>query len=137
MEVNRVGIQPALIPNHPRQTSDPSAGIQPTQDGAKARPPRFDEYVKGGNEAVDSELSGKEAEEKPKITKCTVNTDKVDAEIKKLTEKRQAIQQQLQQAETPEEKEKLQQQLANIETELRAKDNDAYRKQNATFTYGN
>lgn len=110
------------------------AEAKPTGDGAKANPPRFDEYIKNDKEAPKAGIYSVEKDEKPKIMKCTVSTDKVDSEIKKLKEQRQATKQQLNQAENPEEKATLQKKLANIEMELQAKDNDAYRKQNATYT---
>lgn len=146
------------------QETQKATEAPPAEEAAQARPPRFDEYVKNDKEAssagiynVEKDENGNplitfdspdkpsqespdtakapSEDEKPEIMKCTVSTDKVDAEIKKLTEQRQSIQQQLKQAENPEEKAALQKQLTNIETELRAKDNDAYRKQNATYTY--
>ena len=68
--------------------------------------------------------------------KCTVNTDKVDAEIKKLKEEKKQIQQKLKNFHGNDEKHKeLEKRLSEIDSELRIKDNDAYRKQNATTTY--
>lgn len=139
------------------QETQKATATPPTEEAAQARPPRFDEYVKNDKEASSAGIYSVEQDEngnplivfdrpekpsqksadtakppledeKPEIMKSTVSTDKVDAEIKKLTEQRQAIQQQLKQAENPEEKAALQKQFANIETELRTKDNDAYRK---------
>ena len=70
-------------------------------------------------------------------TKCTVNTDKVDAEIKKLKEEKKQIEQKLKNLQGNEEKRKeLETRLNEINTELSIKDSDAYRKQNASTTYG-
>lgn len=65
--------------------------------------------------------------------KCTVNTDKVDREIKKLKEARQQLEQQLRMASGDEKKvRELEKKLAQIESELSQKDNDTYRRQNAS-----
>lgn len=70
------------------------------------------------------------------IMKSTVNTDKVDAEIKRLKEKKQELEQQIQQAAGDSDKvQRLRQRLSDIENELRVKDNDNYRKQHASYTY--
>ncbi|MDE5864339.1 MAG: hypothetical protein K2H34_08335 [Lachnospiraceae bacterium] len=66
--------------------------------------------------------------------KCTANTDKVDREIKKLKEKQQQLEQQIKSASGDEEKVRvLEKKLAQVEMELGQKDNDAYRRQNASF----
>ncbi len=68
--------------------------------------------------------------------KCTVNTDKVDAEIKKLKEEKKQIEQKLKNFNGSEEKRKeLETRLTEINTELSVKDSDAYRKQNASTTF--
>lgn len=57
--------------------------------------------------------------------KSTISTDKVDAEIKLLKNKKAQLEQKISaQADNPD----LQHQLAQIENELRQKDNDTYRK---------
>ena len=66
---------------------------------------------------------------------CTVNTDKVDAEIKKLKEEKQQIEQQIKRTDDENKCKELKKQLSQIESELSAKDNDAYRKQHAAYTY--
>ncbi len=67
--------------------------------------------------------------------KCTANTDKVDGEIKKLREKKQQLEQQIQSAAGDEAKVKeLEKKLAQVESELSQKDNDTYRRQNAVIT---
>ena len=66
---------------------------------------------------------------------CTCNTDKVDREIEKLKKQKQELEQQINR-ETDESKiEDLKAKLAQIEKELSQKDNDAYRRQHATYTY--
>ena len=66
--------------------------------------------------------------------KCACNTDKVDREIEQLKKKQQELEQRLN-AETDGAKRKdLERQLAQVERELKQKDNDTYRKQHAAFT---
>ena len=61
------------------------------------------------------------------------NTDKVDREIEKLKKKRQELEQRLN-AETDEATIKdLERRLAQVERELKMKDSDTYRRQNAVF----
>lgn len=75
------------------------------------------------------------SEEEPKITQCTTNTDKVDAEIKKLKEEKKQILQQLRKADGDAERQaELEKRLAQLDAELQVKDNDTYRKQHATHT---
>lgn len=66
--------------------------------------------------------------------KCVGNTDEVDREIKKLKEKQQQLEQQIQTAAGDEQKvRELEKKLAQVEAELRQKDNDTYRRQNSSF----
>ena len=104
--------------------------------------PKEGENGKGSKAIGDSQ--GKPAE------KCVANTDKVDREIKKLKEKRQQLEQQIQSAsgdETPcdypsmpsgnnkgNKIRELERKLAQIENELSQKDNDAYRRKNASVS---
>jgi len=65
---------------------------------------------------------------------CTVNTDKVDREIKRLKEKRDCLEREISMAEDDQDKRAgLEKQLAQVENELRMKDNDAYRRQHSEF----
>ena len=73
---------------------------------------------------------------------CVGNTDKVDREIRKLKEKKQQLEQQIQSAsgdETPfgnkegNKIRELEKKLAQVERELSQKDNDTYRKQHTVF----
>lgn len=72
-----------------------------------------------------SETSGEE--------KCTTNTDKVEREIRKLKEEAKALKQQIKSSDE-EEKKRLMSKLAQVETELSQKDNDGYRKANASVS---
>ena len=65
----------------------------------------------------------------------TTNTDSVDAEIKKLKERKAQLQKQLQNAQGDESQRKnIEKQLAQLDAEIILKDSDAYRKQNATYS---
>lgn len=65
----------------------------------------------------------------------TASTDKVDAEIKKLKEKKAKLEQEIARAQDdPEKLEKLQKQLDQVENELRVKDTDSYRRQHMQIT---
>ncbi len=67
--------------------------------------------------------------------KCTANTDKVDREIENLKEKKEQLEQQIRSAFGDDKKVKeLENKLESIKNELRQKDNDAYRRQNASIS---
>ena len=61
----------------------------------------------------------------------TTNTDAVDREIEALKKEKEQLEHQLNAATDPAAAEKLEKQLAQVESELRQKDNDSYRRQNA------
>lgn len=69
--------------------------------------------------------------------KCTVNTDKVDEEIRKLKQKQRDLEQQIARSEDdPDKQKELEQQLMQVERELRMKDTDSYRRQHSKVTNG-
>ena len=67
---------------------------------------------------------------KKELTKAA--TDKADAEIKQLKVKKAQLEQKISSAQNPDAD--LQKQLAQIENELRQKDNDAWRRQHTKFS---
>ncbi len=87
------------------------------QEPKLAQRPRYDRY---------------EPERKEEI--CTTDTGKVDREIEKLREKKTRLSRQIQMTDDPQKKEELKRQLAKAEQELKQKDNDTYRRQNAEVT---
>ncbi len=102
-----------------------------------------DEYISSGES--DGRPSGlycmrQDENGNPKVRyddpkKCTANTDKVDREIKKLKEQKQQLEQQIKAASGDDEKVKeLEKKLSQVEAELRQKDNDTYRRQNAVVS---
>ncbi len=115
------------------EKKEESAGIYSiSSDSNGARKINFDEPAKPD--------SGGSAPEKPKgkddekEEKCQTNTDKVDAEIKKLKEKKERLQQQISKSKDDAERERLRKQLSQVENELQLKDNDSYRRQNSVVT---
>ncbi len=111
-----------------------------------------------GAGGLPSDKVGGDSQGKP-AEKCVTNTDKVDREIKKLKEKKQQLKQQIQSVSGDEtsfghpsmpgsapaearvsgnNKEnkirELQKKLAQVEKELSQKDNDTYRRQNASVS---
>ena len=92
-------------------------------------PKKADGADKKGQPKVGANSPKEDAE------KCTMNTDKVDREIKKLKEQKQQLEQQIQAASGDEEKVKeLEKKLSQVEGELSQKDNDTYRRQNAMIS---
>lgn len=78
--------------------------------------------------------TGKKANNSEKAETCTGNTDQVDREIEKLKKKQAELERQIS-SETDDTKIKeLEKKLAQVKNELRQKDNDAYRRQHATFS---
>ncbi len=78
---------------------------------------------------ADGDNAGKPAE------KCITNTDKVDREIRRLKEKKQQLEQQIRAASGDKRKvRELERKLAQAESELSRKDNDTYRRQNASVS---
>ena len=104
---------------------DPKAGY------AKEQEKRSEKSEDGKAPKVGGDSQGKPAE------KCVTNTDKVDREIKKLKEKKQQLEQQIQSASGDNKENKireLEKKLAQVENELSQKDNDTYRRQNASVS---
>ncbi len=64
--------------------------------------------------------------------RCTVNTDRVDAEIRRLKQKKAELERQLQSGGDP----AVEAELRKIEEELRQKDTDTYRRQHAVRSGG-
>lgn len=131
---------------------------QPAQKAAapaKAQAPDYDEYVpedktglehsgfyepvSGENgpglrfDAPEDESPAARGKTSGRAERTTTNTDRVDRELKKLRAEREKLTQQLR-AASPEDAEKLQKRLSQLENELRQKDNDSYRRAHAVVT---
>lgn len=116
----------------------------------RAAAPDYDEFVpedktglehSGFYEPVSGEngpglrFDAPEDEAKPsdKAEQTTTNTDRVDRELEKLRAEQEKLSGQLRTA-APEDAERLQKRLAQLENELRLKDNDAYRRAHAVVS---
>lgn len=102
----------------PREPEESSGlyWMEPGEDGPKVR---------------FSGLGEKEPEGKP-VHVTTANTDEVDREIERLKKKVEDLDQRSRQAQGP-ERERLERQLKQAQSELDKKDNDTYRRQHAKF----
>lgn len=98
------------------------------------------EYDDEGNPAISFDAPKEKKPDEPegdkseKAESCTGNTDKVDAEIKRLKEKQKQLEQKLMSADDEKKKKLIEQQLAAIESELIQKDNDSYRRGHTVFS---
>ena len=112
--------QPKIYFDDPERAAD--APKQPEDAPEAEEPDSADQGAKGPEGKKD----------KGETWEC--NTDKVDREIEKLKKKQQELEQRLN-TETDEAKIKdLEHQLAQVEQELKQKDSDTYRRQNAAYT---
>ena len=132
----------------PGENPVPIGLYQVTQDGDGSRKVIFDapakeegepktvpEAPEPPEEETPADASEK-ADKKVKSESCTCNTDRVDREIKRLKEKQKELELKVSRCkENPDERAKLEHQLARVESELRVKDTDFYRRQHAQFTY--
>lgn len=102
---------------------DPKAGTANKKEAQKA------DEVDAKEPKTDKDSQGKPAKT------CVADTNAVDREIRKLKEKKQELEQQIQSASGDEQKvQKLEKALAQVEQELSQKDNDTYRRQHTVFS---
>jgi len=69
-----------------------------------------------------------------KVEQCKGSTDQVDREIQKLKQRRDDLARQLDLEPDEAKRRQLEKELAQVESELRQKDNDAYRRQHSVFS---
>lgn len=99
------------------EQEEPKADADRSKEGADGKVPKA-----GGNR-----------QGKPEV--CVGNTDAVEREIRKLKEKKQELEHQIQSASGDEKKiRELEKKLAQVEQELGQKDNDSYRRQHTVFS---
>lgn len=118
-----------------KAASEPSGLYRLGQDENGDRKIFFDDP--GKPDPTDEKAQPKVNSARPEKSEetCVGNTDKVEREIRKLKEKKQQLEQQIQAASGDEEKVKeLEKKLAQVEGELSRKDNDAYRRQHTSFS---
>ncbi len=117
---------PKIYFDDPEAAED--APASPEAAGApEAEDPKKDEEPKTPGKAAPPDKSGKEE-------KCVGSTDAVDREIKRLKEKKEKLEAKLSREAGGTRREALERQLAQVENELRQKDNDAYRRRHTVFT---
>lgn len=131
---------PSAAPVSPaagRRENETPRDQQPGNTGqSRPQTPRMDEYIPeetrerpSAAQRPERSTSGSRAES------CTVNTDQVDREIEKLKRMKTELEQQINAETDTAKRETLEKKLAQVELELRQKDNDAYRRQHAAYTY--
>lgn len=125
---------PDVTPQCPLPAVESSPAAQHPGPAAAAPPeapaPVYDRYepeADGEPEAAPSPAPPDEAE------RCTTDTGAVDREIEALKRERERLEQQLSTA-GPREAERLARQLAQVQRELRQKDNDGYRRRRAVVS---
>lgn len=106
----------------------PEEGTHPDEPAR----PAAEEEPAAGEKPAEREKPAKE-ENPAEEERCTVNTDRVDREIKRLKEQKAALARQLQRTQDPARQQQLGQRLEQVEAELQQKDNDAYRRQHAEY----
>ena len=107
------------------------------EDKSAAMPGEDEPRASAEEEDEKSEKAGGNPSDDKSDRQTTVNTDRVEAEIRKLNQEKQRIQQALGRATGDDaERERLQKRFEMIEAELSMKDTDAYRKQNAEYSGG-
>jgi len=107
-----------------------------TKDGDGSRKIFFDDPKKSDRSDGKEASKAKEGQPEKDVKKGSVDTSKVDQEIKRLREKKQQLEQQIRSASGDSEKIRgLEKKLAQVENELRQKDNDAYKKRNASVSW--
>lgn len=115
------------------QPQQQSAGVyQVTHDAEGHQIIQVDDNLETAQE--QTEAQPQDEGEKPMIVKTTGNTDKVDREIEKLKQTQAQLEQKIAAAKEPKDKEALETQLAQVEAELKLKDNDTYRRQHMEIT---
>lgn len=139
-----------------REPQDPSK-----EDGKLSPKPRRDEYLpEEKQEPIGRYWLGKDEEGQPKVFMddpqkarpaspagapekdepgkkteiCICDTDKVDREVEKLKKKQEELKQAVATETDPARAQEQQKKLGRIEHELGQKDNDAYRRQHASYT---
>lgn len=86
--------------------------------------------------SVEAPAPVRQESPKPKTQTVTMSTDRVDAEIKSLQSKGLNIAKAINASDDEDTRLSLEEQLRQIQNELRNKNNDAYRRQNADISLG-
>ena len=109
---------------------DEAGGLSITFDAPRQAAPSDSAHAEKNADSEEAAKGQKEA----KAEECTVNTDRVDQEIRKLREQKEQLEKSLQATEDPQKRAALEKQLSTMEAQLLQKDNDTYRKQHAVVS---
>lgn len=129
----------------PEQMPDPAGKYEPVINEDGERGIAFDDPgrihmegpLKERNPESPEHVPNRKEGEKEGEERCTVSTERVDAEIRKLKQRAADLEQQIARAaDDPDKQEKLQRQLTQVENQIQRKDSDSYRRQNAEYRYG-
>ncbi|MBQ9647891.1 MAG: hypothetical protein IJV43_05975 [Oscillospiraceae bacterium] len=90
--------------------------------------------IQGIGNAYTSALPQAAPPSKQTADTTTTNTDQVDRELEQLRAKKQQAEQRLRTENDPYKRLALEEQLRQVERELSAKDNDAYRRRRAVVS---
>ncbi len=121
--------RPVMDEYVPEEKPEPSGHYRPGKDGDGNPKIYFDDpgRAEDASNAPDASDRNKGAEEPEKsgsdkkAKSCTCNTDKVEKQINRETDETKV--------------DALKAKLAQVERDLRQKDNDTYRRQHATYTF--
>lgn len=147
---SRVAQQPVPAVREAKAKEPVSSGVPTASAKERAAVPVYDEYVPedksvkqsaglyrvahdgDGTPRIQFDRPEGPEEDSPggRAETCTTNTDQVDREIELLKQRQEELERQLRSA-GPQETEALEKRLSAVQNELRQKDNDAYRRQNA------
>lgn len=114
---------------------DAQAAAEALPERGDEQPEKTDASDENGEEADEEEKDGDDDDKKETGMRCTVDTNAVEAEIKQLKAKEQQLRQQMSRAADEDERRRLEAQLSQATAELASKDNDAYRKAKAVYTF--
>lgn len=101
---------------------------------AKEGAPDSPEAPKAEDPDQEPEAPRKAGDKGDQEEKYLASTDEVDREIKRLKEKKEKLEAKLDRETDETRREALERQLAQVEDELRQKDNDSYRRQHTKVT---
>lgn len=127
--------KPVMDEYAPEEKREPSGLYWPGKD-EDGSPKIFFDRPEQQDSPEAPEVSGEPQEKTPveKTESCTGSTDQVDREIKCLKRKRDELKEQISRETDPSKAERLEKMLAQVERELRQKDNDTYRRQHSVFS---
>ena len=117
----------------PEEKQEPSGRYWLGQDEDGRPKVYFDDPERADGKPSGTSAPAKKASE-DKAERCTGNTDQVDREIKRLKQRKEALEQQISAQTDGVKLKELERKLAQIERELTQKDNDTYRRQHTVFS---